>query len=57
MRSVASADPVKINDVAALLADSYGICGNLARLPGENINYLVTTDDDEWFVFKLAGEA
>ncbi len=54
---MASADPVKINDVAALLADSYGICGNLARLPGENINYLVTTDDDEWFVFKLAGEA
>ena len=52
-----SADPVKINDVAAMLADSYGICGDLARLPGENATYLVTTDDDERFVFKLAGEA
>jgi len=57
VRSMASADPIKINDVAALLADSYGICGNLSRLPGENINYLVTTAADERFVFKLAGEA
>ncbi len=29
VRSMASTDPIRINDVAALLADPYGICGDL----------------------------
>lgn len=47
---------VRMEDVAALLAESYDISGELSRLPGENFNVLVSTASDERFVFKLAGE-
>jgi len=35
------------------LCDNYGIDGSLSRLPGENINYLVTADDEQRYVFKI----
>ena len=38
------------------LCDHYGIEGSLSRLPGENINYLVTVDDEERYVVKIVGE-
>ncbi|MGB2984194.1 MAG: phosphotransferase, partial [Candidatus Bipolaricaulia bacterium] len=47
---------LSIDDVASLLAASYGIAGDLTRLPGENDNYLVASKDGERFVLKLAGE-
>jgi len=37
------------------LCDHYGIKGSLSRLSGENINYLVTVDDEERYVFKIMG--
>lgn len=47
---------IRMEDVAALLAESYGISGDLSRLPGESVNYLVSTADGERFVFKHANE-
>ncbi len=38
------------------LCDHYGIEGSLSRLPGENINYLVTVDDEERYVLKLVDD-
>ena len=38
------------------LCDNYGIDGSLSRLPGENINYLVTADDGQRYVFKIVGD-
>ena len=35
------------------LGDHYGIEGSLSRLSGENINYLVTADDGQRYVFKI----
>lgn len=37
------------------LSDLYGIEGSLSRLPGENINYLVTVNDEERYVLKIVG--
>lgn len=34
---------------------NYGLTGSLQRLPGENINFLVTTDQGQRFVFKIVG--
>jgi Ser/Thr protein kinase RdoA (MazF antagonist) len=51
-----SAVSPSIDDVASLLAASYGVSGDLTRLPGENDNYLVATKDGERFVLKLAAE-
>jgi len=42
--------------IVQCLYDRYGIEGSLSRLPGENINYLVTVDDDERYVLKIVGE-
>ncbi|MFC2082513.1 aminotransferase class III-fold pyridoxal phosphate-dependent enzyme [Candidatus Bipolaricaulota bacterium] len=53
MRNEAS---LRVEDIAALLAESYGVSGDLSRLPGENVNYLVSTPANERFVFKLSGE-
>lgn len=38
------------------LAKHYGLAGALKRLPGENINFLVTTTDEEMFVCKIVDE-
>ena len=38
------------------LGDHYGIAGSLSRLPGENINYLVTVDDGRRYVLKIVGD-
>ena len=38
------------------LGDHYGIEGSLSRLSGENINYLVTADDGQRYVFKIVGD-
>lgn len=35
------------------LSDHYGIEGSLSRLSGENINYLVTVNDEERYVLKI----
>lgn len=53
MRNEAS---LRVENIAALLAESYGVSGDLSRLPGENVNYLVSTPANERFVFKLSGE-
>lgn len=42
--------------IVQCLYDHYGIEGSLSRLPGENINYLVTVDDEERYVVKIVGE-
>ena len=34
----------------------YGVKGNLQRLAGQNLNYLVTAEDGERFVAKIVGE-
>ena len=47
---------IRMEDVAALLAESYGISGELLRLPGENFNVLASTGEGKRFVLKLAGE-
>ena len=38
------------------LCDNYGIEGSLSRLPGENINYLVSVNDGERYVLKVVGD-
>jgi Ser/Thr protein kinase RdoA (MazF antagonist) len=38
------------------LCDHYGIEGSLSRLPGENINYLVTVNDEQRYVLKIVGD-
>ena len=38
------------------LAENCGIEGSLQRLPGENLNYLVTSKDEEKFVLKVVDE-
>ena len=37
------------------LYDHYGIRGSLSRLPGDNINYLVTVNEEERYVLKIMG--
>ncbi len=39
--------------IVQCLCDHYGIEGSLSRLPGDNINYLVTVDDEERYVLKI----
>ncbi len=46
-----------IESVRALLAEAYGIEGDLVRLPGENENYAVAAKSGERFVLKLADPA
>ena len=38
------------------LAENYGIEGSLQRLPGENLNYLATTKNEEKFVLKIVDD-
>lgn len=38
------------------LAANYGIAGELTRLPGENLNFLVTTAGNRKYVFKIVDE-
>ena len=38
------------------LLDHYGIQGSVARLPGENLNYLVSSMDGGRFVFKVVDD-
>jgi Ser/Thr protein kinase RdoA (MazF antagonist) len=42
--------------VLRCLVDGYGIRGELQRLPGENLNYLVYTDGGERYVLKIVDE-
>ena len=39
-----------------VLAENYGIAGELQRLPGENLNFKVTTDEGAHFVLKVVDE-
>jgi len=41
--------------IAQCLLDQYGIEGSLGRLPGENLNYLVTSGNKERYVLKVVG--
>ncbi len=45
-----------LNTVTESLAGNYGIEGSLARLPGENLNFLVTDKDGTKHVFKIVDE-
>lgn len=45
-----------LNTVTESLAGNYGIEGSLARLPGENLNFLVTDKDGRKHVFKIVDE-
>jgi Ser/Thr protein kinase RdoA (MazF antagonist) len=45
-----------LNTVTESLAKNYGIEGRLARLPGENLNFLVTDKDGTKHVFKIVDE-
>ena len=40
--------------VLQLLKAEYGLVGGLLRLPGENVNFLVTAPDGERYVLKIA---
>lgn len=42
--------------VRECLAANYGIRGKLRRLPGENLNFLVTLDGNQKHVFKIVDE-
>jgi Ser/Thr protein kinase RdoA (MazF antagonist) len=50
-------NPEQEASIQQCLRDHYGIEGSLSRLPGENINYLVTVDDEKRYVFKIVGDA
>lgn len=50
-----SQDSVMQNQVRRLLKDEYGVNGNLARLPGENLNYLVRSIGKN-YVLKIASQ-
>lgn len=42
--------------VGECLAENYGIRGELERLPGENLNFLVSLDGIKKYVFKIVDE-
>ena len=42
--------------VRRLLLDEYGLSGELARLPGENLNYLVNASSGRRYVLKIASD-
>jgi len=42
--------------VQACLEADYGLSGELSRLPGENLNYLVTTGEGDRFVLKIVDD-
>lgn len=42
--------------VLGCLADNYGLKGSLKRLGGENLNYLVTTEEGAHYVFKIVDD-
>ncbi len=48
-------DPIE-TAVHDCLRENYGIEGRLERLPGENLNYLVTASRGERFVFKIVDD-
>jgi len=50
-----SLDPIE-NTVLKCLADNYCLDGNLERLAGENLNYLLTTEKGERYVAKIVGD-
>ena len=44
------------DEIAALCVQAYGLHGELERLPGENLNYLLSTAPGERYILKLAGD-
>ncbi len=48
-------DPIE-TVVLECLRENYGVEGRLERLPGENLNYLVTASRGERFVFKIVDD-
>ena len=50
-------DLARPREVSEFLSESFGISGELARLSGENPNFLVSTQDGPRFVLKLSGDA
>jgi Ser/Thr protein kinase RdoA (MazF antagonist) len=50
-------DPAEFEpDILRCLADHYGIEGRISRLLGENLNYLVNSDEGERFIFKIVDD-
>ena len=49
-------NPEQEATILQCLRDHYGIEGSLNRLSGENINYLVTVDDEQRYVLKIVGD-
>ena len=49
-------NPEQEASILHCLRDHYGIEGSLNRLSGENINYLVTVDDEQRYVLKIVGD-
>jgi Ser/Thr protein kinase RdoA (MazF antagonist) len=49
-------DSKLLQSVAECLSANYGIEGELSRLPGENLNFLVVTASGEKFVSKIVDE-
>ena len=49
-------NPEQEANILQCLRDHYGIEGSLNRLSGENINYLVTVDDEQRYVLKIVGD-
>ena len=43
------------DEISALCEKAYGLRGEFERLPGENLNYLLTPGSDSRYVLKLAG--
>ncbi len=43
-------------DILRCLLDHYGIEGSIARLPGENLNYLVSAAEGKRFIFKIVDD-
>jgi len=48
--------PLLYQIVLECLAGHYGLEGRLERLPGENLNFLVTTANDRRYVFKIVDQ-
>ncbi len=45
-----------VEHIAELCAREYDLTGRISRLPGENYNYQIVTEDDQAYVLKLAGD-
>lgn len=54
-KKIMNSEPIE-QTVHRCLEDSYRLRGNLERLAGENLNYLLVTEEGARFVVKIVGE-